>query len=274
MIPAASRPAGDFPGAESHPLDYPGARPAGSYLYAAGRVHPFRPGEGGASEVEHALADRGAAPGAGRIAVLAVGSNACPGRLLEKFGIGPRAAVPVVAGRIPGVASVYMPRLSAYAALPATAWPVPGGESRLWVTLLDPDQLSVMDASEGVGESYKLTALPGSFRPEGGGRIGPVYAYASGSALAIDGGPVRLSAFESTAPFPAMDQRQALGRALDLLGVLAGRSIEDRHRALRRDPGLRSAVSERLAADHAAPSSGFERAPNRPPAVEPASWEA
>ena len=267
-------PAGDFPGAESHPLDYPGSRPPGSYLYAAGRVHPFRPGAGGAAGIDRAVAVRGSAPVAGRVAVLAVGSNACPGRLLEKFTAAPGMVIPVLAGRIPEVASVHMPRLSGYAALPATAWPVPGGESRLWVTLLDPDQLSVMDASEGVGETYKLIALPGAFRPEGGGRVGPVYAYASGSALAIGGGPVRLSAFESTAPFPAMDQREALGRALDLVGVLPGRPIEERHRMLRLDPGLRSEVTEGLAAEHAAPAPGFESVPIRPSAVEPAAWEA
>jgi hypothetical protein len=266
-----SIPAGDFPGAESQPLDYPGPRPARSYLYVRGRVQVFGPGAGGASEVEPALAGRNVPPLGARVAVLAVGSNACPGRLLEKFG--EAAVIPVLAGSIAGTAAVYVPRLSSYAALPATAWAAPGFESRLWVTLLDREQLAVMDATEAVGEMYKLVALPEPFRPEGGGELGPVYAYASGHALALDGGPVRLSAFASTAPFPALDERAVLARALDLAGVFPGRPLEDRHRALRDDPALRYETSGRLTGDYALAAPGFDRLPDRPPEVERAVRE-
>lgn len=263
-------PARDFPGAESRPLEYPGARPAGSYLYAAGQVRAFGPGAGNSPAVHARLAERGAAPVGERFAVLAVGSNACPGRLLEKYG--EDAAIPVLAGTLAGTAAVYMPRLSGYAALPATAWEAPGSESRLWVTLLDPAQLAVMDASESVGEAYKLVGLAERFRPEGGGVLGPVYAYASGHALELNGGPVRLSAFESTAPYPAMDEPTALARVLDLLGVLPGRPLEDRHRTLRGDAALRARVSEGLTGGHAVAAPGFDRLPDRPAEVRPADW--
>ncbi len=273
------RGAAEWPGAEAEPLAYPGARPEGSFLVHGGRVLLPAPGEeagfltvGG--PVDRRLAAAGAAPLAGRIAVLAVGSNACPGRLVEKFGDGGEAAIPVAAGLMPGVAAVYMAALASYGAVPATAWPAPGGATRLWITLLDREQLEHMNATESVGTSYRLIALEGVFETAGGAHLAPVYAYRAPAALELDGGPVRLAAFaaEGNVPAIALDQPAVLARVLDRLGILPGLEIGERHRRLAADPDLRRETAERMARELGRAANDEREGPAVPSAIQPARW--
>jgi hypothetical protein len=247
-----ARPASDFPGAWSRPLEYPGSRPADSYLFAGGSLVPIvavdgRPsvrGPGGLAGVDDLLRELRAAPISRRHAVLAVGSNACPGRLLEKFPEGgAESVIPVLRGAIAGVDAVYLAWLTAYAALPATCLPVDDADVELWLTLLSPRQFEVMNASESLGESYGLIELPHPFR-FADRRIGPVYAYSDDRILALDGEPVRLSAFPARrSPFRAMDEPGVLGATLDRLGFREGEPLEERHRALVTDERSRTLLS-------------------------------
>lgn len=253
-FPGARRSA-DYPGAYRRPLEYPGARPDSSFLFAGATVVPVEARDGGPSvrtpdgvrALADLLADLGAAPLDQRHAVLAVGSNACPGRLLEKFPVGgPDCVIPVLRGSISDVDAVYLAWLTPYAALPATCFEVAGADVELWLTLLSRTQFDVMNASENVGELYGLIEPRAPFR-WGGCRIGPVYAYADERVLSLDGAPIRLAAFRAErSSFRAMDQPGVLSAALDRVGFRRGEAIEARHAALVTDAALRTLISQRL----------------------------
>ncbi len=258
-----------WPGAEHHPTAYPGARPPGSFLYHRGRVYRPGPASGGLDGMAALLARFQGAPLAERHAVLAVGSNACPGRLLEKFGAGARAAIPVAAGTVDGTAAVHLAGVAAYGAIPATAWAAPGCRTRLWATLLDPAALAVLNASESVGRTYKLVALEAPLLLADGTRIGPLYAYASGWALGLDGTAARLAVFDCDPDggLPALSQEEVLVRALDALGEMTGAPAGERVRALGSDPGFRRAVARGLRERLSIAAPGFDALPPEPPAL-------
>ncbi|MGW0911748.1 hypothetical protein ACWD1Z_08360 [Streptomyces sp. NPDC002784] len=121
-----------------HPLLYPGTWPADSGLLDGDRFLPL---------------DRLTHPD--RTPVLAIGSNACPGQLRHKmaeFGI--LSPVPMVKVRATGVeigVSAHVSRLGYVSASPFHA---PGRVRELFVLWLDADQLTVIDASEGVPLPY------------------------------------------------------------------------------------------------------------------------
>ncbi|MCL7425824.1 hypothetical protein [Streptomyces sp. YS415] len=121
-----------------HPLLYPGTWPADSGLLDGERFLPL---------------DRLTHPG--RTPVLAIGSNACPGQLRHKmaeFGI--RSPIPMVKVRVTGLelgVSAHVSRLGYVSASPFHA---PGRVRELFVLWLDADQLTVIDASEGVPLPY------------------------------------------------------------------------------------------------------------------------
>jgi len=252
-----------YPGARTDPLSYPGTRPPGSYLYDRGRVRsldgdPLDPG----------LLE-------GRIAVLAVGSNACPGRLLEKFGRGEAAVIPVLWGTWRGGLPVYLPGFAPYGALPATYWPHADAEVELWATLLDPGQLETMNRSEGIGDGgdrYKLALLEGGLAL-GAGRLEPVLAYRGGSALDLGEGVVPLAGFRHHGALPParpLTQPEVLSRVLDALGHEPGAGIESRVRALGEDPALRRRLQDELRARFATVDPAFDRLPPVPSRLVPA----
>ncbi|MFC1585210.1 hypothetical protein ACFL5V_06670 [Fibrobacterota bacterium] len=91
-----------FPGAQQQPLDYPGRRPDYSYLYYREKVYEIWAegksytevrikGPEGEIPLDDFLVMQGSSPLEKRNAVLSVGSNGCPGRLVEKFGGHPEA---------------------------------------------------------------------------------------------------------------------------------------------------------------------------------------
>lgn len=250
--------ADQFPGAEHQPLDYPGLRPDFSYVYYQGKVYEITPrgdtyadlwldDSTGQVPLDAFLASRGNATVGERHAVLAVGSNGCPGRLAEKYSQEPEVAVPVFVGTLTDTVVVYSHQLVAYGALPATYLYQPGAVSWLSVTMLTGEQLARMDETEKVGEFYLRIAVPGQFNVDGGPRIGGITAYLDRKIMAYSGRPVRLKMFAREGPdWPIMDEREVLSLVFDEAGLLLGESIEARHRQLLRDEALRHHLREFL----------------------------
>ncbi|MEU3845339.1 hypothetical protein AB0E88_35590 [Streptomyces sp. NPDC028635] len=116
------------------PLLYPGAWPRDSGLLDGDRLLPL----------DRLVYDD-------RAPVLAVGSNACPGQLrhkLDEFGV--TSPVPMVRARVTGVdvgVSAHVSRMGYVSASPVRS---PARMRDLFVLWLDPEQLAVIDASEGV----------------------------------------------------------------------------------------------------------------------------
>lgn len=242
--------ADQFPGAGHQPLDYPGNRPDFSYVYYQGRVYRITPrgdtyadlwveDSTGQVMADSFLARRGNAAMGQRHAVVAVGSNGCPGRLAEKYARQPGAAIPVLVGTIPDTAVVYSRRLVGYGALPATYLHEPGAVSWLSVTMVSDEQLALMDGTEKVGRIYQRIRVPGQFHVDGGPRIDSLTAYLDRKVLTYNGKPIRLRLFAREGPdWPMMDEREVLSLVFDEAGLLQGETIETRHDRLLEDAAL------------------------------------
>ena len=236
-----------FPGAEHQPLAYPGLRPDFSYVYYQGRAYEITPkGDTYAdlrmddsTPLDDFLSTRGNPTMRQRHAVLAVGSNGCPGRLAEKYAHQAEVAVPVLVGTLADTAVVYSRQLAPYGALPATYMHQPGAVSWLSVTMLADEQLARMDETERVGEFYLRIPVPGQFDVDGGPKVGGLTAYLDRRILVHRGTPVRLKLFAREGPgWPILDERQALSLVFDEAGLLTGEPVEARHRRLLEDEGL------------------------------------
>ncbi len=248
-------PAGEFPGAEQAPLEYPGRRPSYSYVYYRGRVYPLSPkddelselwveDEAGPVRLDDFLYRRGSPPLSGRSAVLAVGSNGCPGRLAEKYKERPETALPVFVGAMSDTAVVYSRVVIGYGALAATYLAQPGAKSWLSVTMLTDEELARMDETEA---HYERIPLPGFFQMDGGPRIGSLTAYLDPRILTYKGAPILLKMFaRGGVEWPAMDERHVLSLVLDEAGLFRGEAIEERHRRLRGGKEIREALQEFL----------------------------
>lgn len=247
-------PASDFPGAERRPLEYPGLRPAYSFVYFHEQVYPVAIAPDGQLLVEHGaghaalddfLRDR-ASPGLDdRLPVLAVGSNGCPGRLAEKYELQPEAAIPVLLGELANVAVVYAHWLTLYAALPATYVRYPGARSRVAVTMLTADQVSLMDRSE---RTYQRIPVPGAVAVAPSLQVGELSAYLDRRVLSSGGHPVLLKEFAAGGTtWPALNEREVLTLALDLLGFYPAEPLERRRERLAGNRTLRRDMNRRLA---------------------------
>lgn len=251
-------PADQFPGAENQPLAYPGLRPDFSYVYYQGTVYEITPrGDTyadlwvedpiGRATLDAFLTARGNAPMNERHAVLAVGSNGCPGRLAEKYADHPDVALPVFVGTLTDTAVVYSRRLVSYGALPATYLHQPGAVSWLSVTMLTDEQLARMDETERVGEFYQRIPVPGPFHVDGGPKIGYLTAYLDREILTYERKPVRLQLFAREGPdWPLMDEPEVLSLVLDQAGLLLGEPIQTRHERLLANQELRLRLTQFL----------------------------
>lgn len=280
---AVARRASDFPGAQQVPLEYPGRRPSGSYIYLDGLVLPLVAASRGRAllvgderemlTIEDFLQAERSPLLPERYAVLAVGSNACPGRLEEKFAGRNGDPIVVVKGWIDGVDSIYTSWLADYAALPATIADSPGTSVELWATLLTAGQFELMNRSERLGEDYRLVAVAAPLRL-GSYEINGLYAYFDMRALVLRGEQIRVAAFEARgARRRALDQRAVLAAVLDNLQIHPQEPIEERHRLLRSDHGLMAAVNAYLAGSQAAGNSlGQSLAVVQPRGLSPLRW--
>lgn len=251
-------PANHFPGAQQQPLDYPGLRPTYSFVYYQNNIykilskgkslndlHVTRPS--GDVSLDEFLSECGDDSLAERHAVLAVGSNGCPGRLAEKYLDTPGTAVPVLLGSIGGVSVVYSRKLVSYGALPATFIRQSNVSSVLSVTLLSEKQLARMDETEQVGEMYERIPVESPFIVKKDLRIEEVTAYLDSTILSYQGKPIYLKAFApGGVDGLVMDEREVLSFVCNQAGVLMGESIELRHQQLVRNESLRQILTRFL----------------------------
>jgi len=92
-------------------LGYPYTVPSYSYLFDAGFAAPI-------AEADFA----------GRVPVLAYGSNAAPDQLIRKFEDVPGTRIPVTRVSVSGIDAVYAAWFAAYGSVPATIHDAPGTE--------------------------------------------------------------------------------------------------------------------------------------------------
>ncbi|MEQ6901528.1 hypothetical protein, partial [Nocardioides sp. YIM 152588] len=200
------------------PWAYPGAATTGPGLLTGDSYLPLGDvGPGGADGLLDGLLDRlldrlGATPLAGRVAVLAVGSNASPGVLGPKLvaaGVAP--VVPFVVAGVDGLAVGHSAHVSRPGFVPAAPFPAPGAVGTAVAGLLDADQLRCLDATEPNYVRRPVArvprALPGAVR-----RHGSDHAFVYCSRWGVIAPP-------GAAPLPLMGQA-ALLRLLD--GALPG----------------------------------------------------
>jgi hypothetical protein len=167
------------------PSKYPGRRPRFSFLFTRKGLYRLK-----LRTLDSVLAKRGLALASERYAVLAYGSNACPGQLLEKE----LDDVPVIFGRLIGADAVYARRTTQRSYVPATL-ARKDGEGSNWITLLTRDQLGMMDKTEGRrGNTYAFAKLSNVRFRVGRKHYAPLYAYVNitGGVMTIDGSAVAL----------------------------------------------------------------------------------
>ncbi len=188
-------------------LAYPFDPPHHAYVIAQGVVRDFTPEQDGAL-LRH------------RHGVLAVGSNASPQRLREKFG--PHASLAVTLAQVAGYVVAHSAKFAGYAAIPATLHPWPGAQTQLHVTWLTDEQLAVMDETETLGVAYdRVTIAPVRLEDAPAQEV-PIETYVSRSgAFGIDGRPAVSAAARITgaADLPVLTQQEIQRRAMDVLGV-------------------------------------------------------
>ncbi len=117
--------------AKSYPFEIPGR----SYVYRRGEVHAY---------------DAERAPRAGRVPVLAAGSNQSPRQIARKFdGHASGEVIPSQRGRLHDFDVVYAAHLASYGSVPATFQHSPGPVVGVFVLWLDEAQLARMHETEG-----------------------------------------------------------------------------------------------------------------------------
>lgn len=162
---------------------------------------------------------------AGRIAVLAVGSNQSPEQLARKYAHLPGTVIPLTRIWLDDFDVVYATHVTRYGSIPGNLHPAPGARVRLSITWLDDDQLGVMHATEIAGENYVFARLDGvRIAVDGGMRLDSVHAYVSlHGSLAHQGAAVGLAAIRAeNRPHAAFTQDEALA----LLAARAGHQGE------------------------------------------------
>lgn len=184
---------------------YPGAVPPCSFVHLDAVAHrldpdPAAPGgwSVGGTDLDGWLAGHGVAPSAGRVPVLAYGSNRCPSKitwLREALGLdGPVVAL---RARTRGVTAVWAHGLRARdGQRPAVLAAAPGVVEDHAVWLATPEQVAVLDRCEGRGERFRLARLgTGAVHTEDSARIDEPWCYLGQATirrpLLVGGRPVR-----------------------------------------------------------------------------------
>ncbi|HEX5713179.1 MAG TPA: hypothetical protein VFX85_07685 [Solirubrobacterales bacterium] len=217
-------------------LEYPWARPPGSYLLSGEGAELLAAME--PERHERTVAEYSGAA-SGRLPLLAIGSNAAPAVLARKFahfGAAADRALLALSGRLHefDVGAAAQPAL--YGALPATLFPSPGtavAATLLWVT---PAQFTQLTWSE---LSYRLGRLRTRFAAdEGGGDFGAVLVFVSRfGSLCLDGEPVAMAAVPASGrSAPALTQEQLLD-AVAARALGPGADAEALVRAVHEDLG-------------------------------------
>ena len=172
-----------------HPADpYPGAAPPVSYVHADGFARGITGGAVGGLPLDAWLQAQGAAPLAGRLPVLAYGSNRSPSKitwLRRSLGLGADPVV-VLRARTTGVAAVWAAGLRARdGARPAVLAAAPGVVEDHAVWLATPEQIAVLDRCEGRDERFRLARLRTGTVVVDGAALGPGAPLSPGLGRAV-----------------------------------------------------------------------------------------
>ncbi|NKB66666.1 MAG: hypothetical protein GKR89_06360 [Candidatus Latescibacteria bacterium] len=140
-----------------------------NYLYSRGRLWPITLGPAqklSQARVQHQdaflslsdqLAQLGTLPLAQRFPVLAIGSNAYPRQLYDKFhGAGIEDSLPSFGARLHACQIAYCPYVAGKGYVPATPRYQANWQAIVWLQLLTPEQLALIRASE---SDYHLVQL-------------------------------------------------------------------------------------------------------------------
>lgn len=185
-------------------LGYPYPRPPHSYLFCGGGAKELPP------ESDFA----------GRVPVLACGSNGSPAQLQRKYEKFPQTSIPVTAATLRDVVCVYSAHFTGYGSVAAALCAAPGARSFVHLNWLTADQLTRMHETEAVGQNYRYVEIPGlNLHCSENGNMQSVFAYVSlRGSLLLDGAPVALGGIDCVdAPFPILDQREIQRRLRDIL---------------------------------------------------------
>ena len=185
---------------------YPYAAPAGSYLYRDGASALL------AGPIDPALL-------AGRVPVVAYGSNRAPEQLHRKFGhlMGEASAIPVTRAWLAGHDVVYSGHMTRYGSISATLHEAPGTRVQVYVTWLTEAQLPRMHETEIGAGNYGYGRVTGiSLEVEGGPALSEAFCYLAVHGCLCDpqqaGAPLALSAIAAESRLHrAVDQEGALG---------------------------------------------------------------
>jgi hypothetical protein len=165
---------------EIDPLEYPFDVPTSPYMWDRGQVSQLT------------LFDEG--DSAGRIPVLAIGSNASPRQLSRKF-YRKVAQLEAQEGRIlvvkvvvRGIDIVHSAHLSGYGSLPVTVTDVDCAKASVFLTWLTPHQFDLMNESERLGTKYQIRQFDNV--RQGDRYLSGVYCYESTVGPAVLGGEV------------------------------------------------------------------------------------
>lgn len=241
---ARAVPPREFDAAElARAIGYPWARPPGSYELRDGEVRLLA----ALPEAEReALIDRYRSPAAGRVPLLAIGSNAAPEVLERKFAHFEAAAdrtLLALTGWLRDFDVGPAATVALYGSMPATVFPSPGTEvaaTVLWVTAPQFTQLTWSEVSYWLGRLRTPFAVE-----EAEAGFDDVLVYVSRfGAFCPDGEPVALAAVPARGRTAlALSQEELLGVAA-ALALGPGSTPEDLVRACCVDMG---ALVERLA---------------------------
>lgn len=233
-----------FPAREStrasfeHGLRYPWSRPGRSYLLRDGGtvlLHALDP-----VRTRQVLAEHGG-PEAGRVPLLAIGSNAAPKNLALKLAHHPEPAdreVLVLTGEVRDLDVVASAAVTAYGAMPATLAASPGTSVRVALLFVNATQLATLTWGEMPYRLGRLRGAPVAIEDgvEGLEVDSPLAFVSRWGAFAPDGVPAPLAALEARdRRWRPWTQRELLDRAAEIvLGAEAGGG-EALVRALRAD---------------------------------------
>lgn len=218
-------------------LTYPYPRQPGSYLFVNGVAYPYvnlghrsvmdaTVQAGGMVLSARDLLDRLGLGSQARQAltpVIAYGANANVDALTRKFvtsDFSGQAVIPVIKGTLQDFDVAWSPELAFNGAMPATIVSSPGTTVSVWITWLDPAELTEMNATEGVGTQYSYGFLSGVRLDMPGPAVTRpgVYVDCSG-ALAVHGVVLAVSGVPAShRRLHAVDSQAALAQAAAVLG--------------------------------------------------------
>lgn len=182
-------------------MTYPYAIPDSSYLFRNGAW---------------TAADIGVSETAGRVPVIACGSNRSPAQLARKYADFDEVTIPVQRVWLHDFDVVYAAHITGYGSVSANLLPSPGVRVELSITWLDDNLMDRMHATEGLGYSYDYAELSGlRLETEGGPAPDRAFGYIHrGGALRVNGGPVGLQEIAAQGrPYPSWPQPQAIAEA-------------------------------------------------------------